>query len=105
MVDRSKGFFTETAAMRTLTFPSSSEVDWGFRIGLGLVALFADIEVISAGYYFAGRIRSAQAVTPPAAAVTAVTAPTPAQVLPTAAPTTAPIAAPSVAAVTAATPS
>jgi tetratricopeptide (TPR) repeat protein len=97
-VDRSKGFFTETAAMRTLSFPSSSQVDWSFRIGLGLVALFAAIEILSAGYYYAGRIRGA----PPAVAVTA---PTPAKVMPTVAPTAAPVTAPSVAAVTAATPS
>ena len=84
--------------MRTLSFPSSSQVDWSFRIGLGLVALFAAIEILSAGYYYAGRIRGAQPVAQPAVAVTA---PTPAKVMPTAAPVTAP----SVAAVTAATPS
>jgi tetratricopeptide (TPR) repeat protein len=100
-MDRSKGFFTETAAMRTLTFPSSSQVDWSFRIGLGLVALFAAIELLSAAYYYAGRIRGGQRVTQAAA----VTAPAPARVMPSVAPTTAPAAASSVAAVTAATPS
>jgi hypothetical protein len=88
--------------MRTLTFPSSSEVDWSFRIGLGLVALFAAVEIFSAGYYYAGQIRGARPAAQPAVAATA---PAPAKVIPTAPPTAAPVTAPSVAAVTAATPS
>src|SRR5437588_12496346 len=95
MADRSKAFFTETASMPTLTFPSSSQVDWGFRVGLGLIALFAAAEICSVGYYYAGRARVARSTSQPAVAVTA---PTPAAVLPSVAPSTAPATAPSVAA-------
>ena len=93
MADRSKAFFTETASMPTLTFPSSSQVDWGFRLGLGLIALFAVAEIGSLGYYYAGRARLAGATSQPAIAVTA---PTPAPAPPAVAPSTAPV--PSVAA-------
>ena len=94
MADRSKGFFTETASMPTLTYPSSSEADWGFRVGVGLVALIAVAQILSVGYYYVGHNRVARAATQPAVAVTA---PTPAPALPTAPPST-PAAAPSVAA-------
>lgn len=77
--------------MPTLTFPSSSEIDWGFRVGLGLIALFAAVEVGSLAYYYAGRARLSQ---PPVA----VTAPAAAPALPTVAPSIAPVTAPSVAA-------
>ena len=80
--------------MPTLTYPSSSEVDWGFRVGLGLITLFAVGEICGLGYYFAVRGRVARVSTPPAVAVTA---PTPALALPTAPPST-PAQAPSVAA-------
>jgi hypothetical protein len=98
MADRSKAFFTETASMPTLTFPSSSEVDWGFRVGLGLIALFAVAEIGSLGYYYAGRARVARTTSQPPPV--AVTAPTPAPALPTAAPSVAaaPSAPPAVAA-------
>ena len=94
MADRSNRFLTETAAMRTLTL-SSPRGDIGFKIGLGLVALFAAAEIFSASYYYAGRARvpsgAAQSsiVTRPTVAATPRVAkrPTPA---PSAAPTTAP---------------
>src|SRR5436190_24156051 len=94
MADRSKAFFTETASMPTLTFPSASQVDWGFRVGLGLIALFAVAEIASVGYYYAGRSRVAGAAAPP----TVATAPTAAPALPTVAPPAAPATPPSVAA-------
>ena len=94
MAERSKAFFTETASMPTLTFPSSSEVDWGFRIGVGLIALFGVAEILGTGYYYLGRNRVSRAANPPAVAVTA---PTPAPALPSAPPST-PVPAPSVAA-------
>ena len=94
MAERSKAFFTETASMPTLTFPSSSEVDWGFRVGVGLIALVAVAEILGASFYYLGRNRVARAANPPAVAVTA---PTPAPALPSAPPST-PVAAPSVAA-------
>lgn len=81
--------------MRTLTFPSSSQIDWSFRIGLGLVALFAVTEILGTGYYYVGRIRGNQSAAQPAVAVTA---PRPAVALPSAAPSLAPPpAAPSIA--------
>jgi tetratricopeptide (TPR) repeat protein len=92
MADRSKTFFTETASMRTLTFPSSSQIDWGFRIGLSLISLFAAAEICTLGYYYAGRVRIARSSTQPAVAVTA---PTPTHALPGVAPSTAPVPAPS----------
>jgi tetratricopeptide (TPR) repeat protein len=91
--------------MRALTFPGSSQNDWSFRIGLGLVGLFAAVELLAAGYYYAGRFRPARAAT--AAAGPAAVAPAaPAKVAPTA-PPAAPVAAPSatIAAAAAATPS
>ncbi len=104
MVDSSKAFSTETASMRTLTFSSSSETDWSFRIGLSLIALFAAAEIFAAGYYYTGRFRSARATTQPAVAVMA---PTPAKVAPTAPPAAASVAPTTAAAVpaTAASPS
>jgi tetratricopeptide (TPR) repeat protein len=96
MADRFRGFFTETASMRTLTFPSSSQVDWGLRVGVALVALFAAVEICGLGYYYAGRARQTHRASQPSVAVTA---PAPASLaLPTAAPSIAPSAAPSVAA-------
>src|SRR5438128_11420781 len=95
MADRSKAFFTETASMPTLTSPSSSQVDWGFLVGLGLIALFAAAEICSVGYYYAGRARGGPS---PSQSAVAVTAPTRAPVLPSVAPSTAPVIAPSVAA-------
>ncbi|MEY2439597.1 MAG: hypothetical protein QOI34_982 [Verrucomicrobiota bacterium] len=93
MVDRSRAFFTETASMRSLTFPSSSQVDWSFRMGLGLVALFAAVEIFGVSYHYLGRIRTSHATAQPAVAVTA---PTPAPPMPTAAPSvaSAPVVAP-----------
>jgi tetratricopeptide (TPR) repeat protein len=94
MVDRSRDFLTETASMRTLTFPSSSQVDWSFRVGLGLVVLFAAAEIFGLGYYYAGRVRGSRGTTQPAAVVSA---PTPAKVAPSVAPTAAPAIAPTAA--------
>jgi hypothetical protein len=98
MADRSRGFFTETASMRTLDFPSASQADWGFRVGLILVAVFAAAEIGGVGYYYASRFRPAPSVSQPAVAVTA---PTPATSQPKVAPSIAPVpvTAPSVAAV------
>ena len=95
MVDRSRGFYTETASMRTLTYPSASQVDWTFRIGLALVAVLGAAELFGVGYHYAGRLRPARTQAPPAAVVTA---PTPVPVAPTVAPTIAPTIAPAVAA-------
>src|SRR5438270_8656779 len=92
MADRSKTFFTETASMRTLTFPSSSQTDWGFRVGLGLIALFAAAEIGSVGYYYAARASSGRSATQPEVAAVA---PGPARTLPTVAPSVAVAPAPS----------
>jgi tetratricopeptide (TPR) repeat protein len=55
MADQSNPFLTETAAMRlTATLPRG---DLSFKIGLGIVALFAAAEIFSASYYYASRIR------------------------------------------------
>src|ERR1700730_7036772 len=70
MADRSRGFFTETASMRTLTFPSSSQVDWGLRVGVALVALFAAAEICGLGYYYAGGARLANRASQASGAVT-----------------------------------
>ncbi|MEY2487020.1 MAG: hypothetical protein QOH39_2668 [Verrucomicrobiota bacterium] len=94
MADRSKDFFTETASMRTLTFPSSSQVDWSFRIGLGLVTLLAVTEIFGVGYHYLGRARLARRAVQP---TVTLTTPAPVKVAPTAAPTVATVAAPSVA--------
>ncbi|MEP6604164.1 MAG: hypothetical protein ABJB69_09470 [Spartobacteria bacterium] len=53
--------------MRTLPFSPSAHVDWGFRIGLSLVVLFAAAEIFSTGYYYVGRRypRSARVVAKP----------------------------------------
>jgi tetratricopeptide (TPR) repeat protein len=56
MADKFNRFLTETAAMRTLTV-ASPRGDLSFKIGLGLVALFAAAEILSASYYYASRIR------------------------------------------------
>ena len=101
MVDRSKGFLTETASLRTLTFPSS-QVDWSFRVGLGLVALFAAAEIFAVGYYYTSRIRAARAASsPPVAVAVPQTQP---KALPTAA-VAAPKAPPAATVAAAATPS
>jgi tetratricopeptide (TPR) repeat protein len=94
MVDRSTRFFTETAAMRTLTLSSSAQGDRSFRIGLIVIALFAAAEIFSASYYYLGRLRIARTTVQPAVAVTA---PTPAAPAASAAPP-APIASPPAAA-------
>jgi len=98
MADRSNRFLTETAAMRTLAL-SSPRGDIGFKIGLGLVALFAAAEIFSASYYYAGRTR----VPPGAAQSSIVTRPTVAATprvakRPTPAASVAPTTAPAVAA-------
>jgi tetratricopeptide (TPR) repeat protein len=103
MADRSKGFFTETASMGTLTFPSASQNDWGFRIGVTLIALFAAAEISGVGYYYAGRARAGHRTAEPAAV--AITAPTPAPAPPVIAPSTAPTVAPSAVAAASAPPS
>jgi hypothetical protein len=89
MADRSTRFFTETASMRTLSLSSSAQGDRSFRIGLGVIVLFAAAEIFSASYYYLGRLRSARTTVQPAVAVTAPTSAAPAA--PTA---TAPIASP-----------
>lgn len=60
MIDRSSRFLTETASMRTLPYASSPEGDWSFRIGLGLVLLFAAAEIGSVGYYYVAKPRFAE---------------------------------------------
>lgn len=64
MADRSNRFLTETAAMRTPMLSSRSG-DVSFKIGLGLVALFAAAELFSASYYYVGRIRIPRAAAQP----------------------------------------
>jgi tetratricopeptide (TPR) repeat protein len=86
-------FLTETAAMRTLTF-SSPRGDHTFKIGLGLVGLFAALELCLLSYHFIGRGRARQTVAAPA------TATQPAEARPTAtasAPAVAVVPAPTVA--------
>jgi tetratricopeptide (TPR) repeat protein len=58
-------FLTETAAMRTLTF-SSPRGDHTFKIGLGLVGLFAALELTLLSYHFVGRSRAGRSVAAPA---------------------------------------
>src|SRR5438105_9446026 len=91
MPDRSKGFFTETASMGTLTFPSSTQIDWGFRVGIALIAVFAAAEICSVGYYYASRARLGRTAAQP---TVAVRTPAPTQPLPAVAPSTAPAPAP-----------
>ncbi len=67
MADKSNRFFTETAAMRTLTL-SSGRGDVSFKIGLGLVALFAAAEIFSASYYYVMRIGIPRTAAQPSAA-------------------------------------
>src|SRR4051812_45923873 len=74
MADGAKDFFTETASMRTLSFPASTQVDWGFRAGLGLLGLFAAAELLAVGYYYAGRSRVTHRPSEPAVVATAPTA-------------------------------
>jgi tetratricopeptide (TPR) repeat protein len=76
MADRAKDFFTETASMRTLTYPSSDQVDWGFRVGLSLVALFAAVEISALGYHYVGGRIARRAAEP--AVVASATTPVPA---------------------------
>lgn len=94
--------------MRTLTF-ASPRGDHSFKIGLGLVTLFAVAEIFSAGYYYVGRMRSARATT--ASTTTAASTATPAEstlpkviakATPAPAPSIAPSAAPAATAVAAA---
>jgi hypothetical protein len=61
MGDRSKHFPTETAAMRVLTFSSSSRSDKSFTIGFWLVVLFAAAEIFTASFYYLGRFHTAHA--------------------------------------------
>src|SRR5438128_3530617 len=86
MADRSTRFFTETASMRTLSLSSSAQGDRSFRIGLGVVILFAAAEIFSASYYYIGRVRTARTAPQPSVAAKA---PTPAATL---APTAPPVA-------------
>src|SRR3954468_23489115 len=87
-------FLTETAAMRTLTF-SSPRGDHTFKIGLGVVALFAALELILLGYHFVGRGRGRQTVAaPPTAVPPAETRPTAAATAPAVAIVPAPTVAP-----------
>src|SRR5436305_3260716 len=94
MADRAKPFFTETASMRTLTFPTSSQVDWGFRGGLALVALFAAAEIFGVSYHYLGRVRLTRHAAEPAVVATAPTAApfAPATAAPSAAAATTPAA-------------
>ena len=95
MADRSRDFLTETASLRTLSFPTANQVDWGFRVGVTLVALFAAAEIGSLAYYYAGKMKLARRTAQPAVAATAQT---PAAAAPAVAPTTAPEVAPPAAA-------
>ncbi len=61
-MDRSNRFLTETAAMQTPTF-SSPRGDASFKMGLGLVVLFAALEVLFATYHYVGLSRAARAAT------------------------------------------
>jgi tetratricopeptide (TPR) repeat protein len=108
-MDRTTRFPTETSAMRTLAL-TSPRVDTSFKIGLGLVVLFAAAEVFWASYYYAGRIRAARTttavapaqaeVTPPAVAAKLAPAATP-LMTPSAPPATTAAASPSTAALSA----
>src|ERR1017187_6692294 len=61
MRDRSRHFPTETAAMRVLSFSSSSRSDKSFTIGFWLVVLFAAAEIFTASFYYLGRFHTAHA--------------------------------------------
>lgn len=77
--------------MPTLTFPTATQVDWGFRVGVGLVALFAIAEIGSVAYYYAGRVKAARQTSAPAVAASAPTAaPSAAAVAPASTPAVAP---------------
>jgi len=87
-------FLTETAAMRTLSF-SSPRGDHTFKIGLGLVGLFAALELSLLSYHFVGRGHARPSVaTAPAVRQPAVAQPTPAATAPTVAMVPAPSVAP-----------
>ena len=47
--------------MRILTLSSSPLSDKSFRIGLGVVVIFAAAEILSAAYYYISRIHLTQA--------------------------------------------
>src|SRR3984893_34526 len=79
--------------MRTLPFSSSPQGDWSFRVGLGLVLIFAAAELFSVGYYYVAHPRFAQAA--PAKKVATASTPVPAPRT-TPAPSRAPMAAPTV---------
>jgi tetratricopeptide (TPR) repeat protein len=84
--------------MRTLPYASSPEGDWSFKIGLGLVLLFAAAEICSVGYFYVAKPRFApgkKVATTTTAATTTEAAP-PARARMTPAASLAPIAAPSV---------
>jgi len=94
MADRSRAFLTETAAMRTLGVPTE-QTDWGLRVGVTLIALFAAAEIAGVAFHYVGRHRATTAsVQPPPA----ITAPTTGPAVPAVAPSSAPVTAPSVAA-------
>src|SRR6266403_1834849 len=63
MPDRSKHFPTETAAMRILTASSGSRVDQSFTIALGVVLLFAGVEIFLASFHYLGRPRPTRTAT------------------------------------------
>src|SRR5919109_2071944 len=69
--------------MRVLTFPSAQRSDKSFNIGLGLIIFFAAAEILSASFYYVGRVRPAY--------VTAKSKVVPAA-LPSAAPSAPPVA-------------
>ena len=54
--------------MRILTFSSLLKSDSSFKIGLGVVILFAAAEIFSVGYYYVGRARTGSAAAPPSVA-------------------------------------
>jgi tetratricopeptide (TPR) repeat protein len=99
MADKSNRFLTETATMRTLTL-SSPRGDVSFKIGLGLVLLFAAVEIFSASYYYVARIGIPRTAAQPSAATepTATAPPRVAAKVATPAPSAAPTILPMVAA-------
>jgi tetratricopeptide (TPR) repeat protein len=63
MADRLKHFPSETAAMRILTTSSGSRLDQSFTIGLGVVLLFAGVEILLASFHYLGRHRPTRTAT------------------------------------------
>src|ERR1700759_3987611 len=97
MADRSREFLTETASLRTLSMPTVNQIDWGFRVGIILVAIFAAAEIARVGYYYPGRMKVARTTVGPAAVATAPSV-APAASAPPTAPAATPEVAPPVAA-------